>query len=109
MAEVLLVAGGCRFLRDERGATPLDCADGHKGVAEVFASGVDYWQRKRHGGHAWVMKEVVETLLLVRQRLDAHALANPGAAHAQVPLLPHLPEEIWLAALGFLRSADYMP
>jgi len=23
--------------------------------------------------------------------------------------LPHLPEEIWLAALGFLRSANFFP
>jgi len=23
--------------------------------------------------------------------------------------MSYLPEEIWLAALGFLRSADYMP
>ena len=79
-------------------------------MLEVFASGVDYWQRKRHGGHAWVMKEVVETLLLVRQRLDAHALANLGTPHAPLhPAFPHLPEEIWLVALEFLRSADFMP
>ena len=46
------------------------------------------------------MKEAVRTLLLVRQRLAAQS----HQAHA----LPDLPEEIWLLALGFLRSADFM-
>ena len=53
------------------------------------------------------MKEVARTLLLVRQRLGAHAPAAPAPAPA-AGALPHLPEEIWLAALGFLRSADFM-
>ena len=53
------------------------------------------------------MKEAVQTLLLVRQRLDARALLD--AAPAAAGSLPHLPVEIWLAALGFLRSADFMP
>ena len=101
MVEVLLLAGGCRFLRDDGGKTPLDCAGGHQVVRKVFASGVDYWQRRRHGGHSWALKEAVTTLLLVRQRLDALA---PAAA-----LLVHLPEEIWLAVCAFLRSADFMP
>ena len=48
------------------------------------------------------MREAARTLMLVRQRLDATAALAGGA-------LPHLPEEIWLAALGFLRSADFMP
>ena len=79
-------------------------------MTKVFASGVDYWWRRLHGRHGWAMKEVVRTLLLVRQRLDAHALAEPAPAAAGALLpLPHLPEEIWLAALGFLRSADFMP
>merc|ERR1712086_1200790 len=90
IVEVLLLAGGCRFLRDDDGKTPLDLAAGHKGVLKVFASGVDYWQRTRHGGHSWALKEAVTSLLLVRQRLDALA---PAAA-----LLVHLPEEIWLVA-----------
>jgi len=81
-------------------ATPhVSCGD--KGVAKVFASGVDYWQRRRHGGHSWAMQEAVATLLLVRQRLGALAPATPAAA-----LLPCLPEEIWLAACTFLRGAD---
>ena len=88
------------------GATPLDYAEGDKAVRKVFASGVDYWQRRLHGGHAWAMKEVVWAVLLVRQRLDADALA---VAVGALPHLPHLPEEIWLAALAFLRSADFMP
>ena len=62
-----------------------------------------YWQRRRHGGHAWAMKEAVMTLLLVRQRLDG------PAAPAAASLLAHLPEEIWLAVCAFLRSADFMP
>ena len=107
LAAHLLTAGGCRFARDKKGNTPLDLAQGDKAVTKVFASGIDYWQRRRHGGHAWVMKEVVKTLLLIRQRLDTHALVA-AAAPAAGGGLPHLPEEIWLAALGFLRSADFM-
>ena len=106
MAEVLLLTGGCRFLRDEGGNTPLDLAEGHTGLLKVFASGVDYWQRRRHGGHSWAMREAVTTLLLVRQRLDAYSQV---AALSAAPHLPHVPEEIWLVACGFLRSADFTP
>ena len=127
MVEVLLLAGGCRFLRDDGGKTPLDCAGGHQVVRKVFASGVDYWQRRRHGGHSWALKEAVATLLLVRQRLDAqgagvlppappaapprgHALRSRSRSLAQATAqLPHLLEEIWLVACGFLRSADFVP
>ena len=101
MAEVLLLAGGCRFLHDEDGKTPLGLAAGHKGVVKVFASGVDYWQRRRHGTHAWAMKGVVTTLLLVRQRLGVLA---PAAGSLRC-----LPEEIWLAMCCFLRGADFTP
>ena len=69
---------------------------------KVFASGVDYWQRKLHGGHSRAMKRAVLAMMLVRQRLDAEAAAA-GAAHALV----HLPEEIWLLMCAFLRSADF--
>ena len=100
MVEVLLLGGGCRFMEDAGGMTPLDLAGGNKGVLKLFASGVDYWQRRHHGGHAPALKAAVAALLLVRQRLDAYA---PAAAP-----LPHLPEEIWLAACGFLRSADFV-
>ena len=110
LAEHLLIAGGCRFALTtaghddyyqptKAGDTALALAAGDKAITKVFASGVDYWRRGLHSGHGWAMKEAVRTLLLVRQRLDANALAA----------LPHLPEEIWLAALGFLRSADFMP
>ena len=53
------------------------------------------------------MRAAVQTLLLVRQRLGSHALLAQGPAAAGA--LPHLPEEIWLAALGFLRSANFLP
>ena len=46
---------------------PLDLAGADKGVRTVFASGVDYWQRRRHGGHAWALREAVVALLLGRQ------------------------------------------
>ena len=36
MVVVLLLAGGCRFLCDAHGHTPLDCAGAHKGVIKVF-------------------------------------------------------------------------
>ena len=69
-------------------------------MVAVFASGVDYWQRKRHGGHSWAMREAITALLLARQRLGTLA---PAAS----PLV-HLPEEIWLAVCCFLRSADFV-
>ena len=120
LAAHILTAGGCRFALDKRGQTPLALAAGDKAVLKVFASGVDYWQRRRHGGHSWATREAVTTLLLVRQRLDAQGAAAVPQGHralrsrsrslAQAAAqLPHLPEEIWLAACGFLRSADFMP
>ena len=89
-------------------------------MLKVFASGVDYWQRRRHRGHAWALREAVTALLLARQRLGARAaakaLAPPGrvlrsrsGSAARARALPHLPEEIWLAVCAFLRSADFMP
>ena len=106
MVSLLLVAGGCRFALGGAAAnqTPLDCAAGDTAVLKVFASGVDYWQRKRHGGHSWTMRRVVLALMLARQRLDA---TRPVALAA--PALVHLPEEIWLLVCGFLRSADFSP
>ena len=103
MVGLLLTAGGCRFQLDDAGQTPLDMAAGDKGVLKVFASGIDYWQRRRHGGHGWAMKEAVTALLLVRQRLDGPAAPAAGS------LLVHLPEEIWLEVCAFLRGADFMP
>ena len=150
LAKVLLVAGGCRFALSRLGKKPLElCADAPgevphpynhgndpgnyhdlrnpaahaKELRAVFLSGVDYWQRKHHHGHAWLTKEAVKALLLVRQRLDARADPARGAspaqggrvlrsrarARARPPPLPHLPEELWLFAFGFLRSADFVP
>ena len=52
-----------------------------------------------------MVKEVVLVRQRQCQRLGTHApvAAAPGPAG-----LPHLPEEIWLAALEFLRSADFV-
>ena len=119
------MAGGCRFALDGEGNVPLACASesgrrcsathnylfkhefsfagGEAAVRKVFASGIDYWQRTRHGGHAWVMKEVVRTAMLIRNRLKDHTPASPA-----VVVFPDVPEEIWLAVLGFVRSADFM-
>ena len=72
----------------------------------VFASGADYWQRKRHGGHSRAMKEAVATLLLVDQRLDANAALLPPHTPAR---LPYLPKELWLVVASFLRRADLAP
>ena len=72
----------------------------------VFSSGVDYWSLREHGGHASATKEVVKTLLLVDQRLDTVAARLPPGTPAA---LPYLPKDLWLAAIGFLRSADFGP
>ena len=83
MVEALLMAGGCRFKEPK--------------VFE-FALGVDYWVRRHHRCHGWRMKEAVVALLLVRARLSLPA-----------GRLPHMPEELWLLTLTFLRSADFAP
>ena len=85
----------------------VDAAKGFKAVLDLFASGVDYWQRRRHGGHSWAMKEAVLALMLTRQRLDnapAPELLDHAAAESH-----RLPEEMWLRACSFLRSADFEP
>ena len=103
-----------------KGEIPSDCgcasqgAGSHAAMAEaalqeleaVFLSGIDYWQLRYHSRRARAMQEVVHTLLLVDQRLDANAaLLAPG-----VPaVLPYLPKDLWLVAAGFLRSADFGP
>jgi ankyrin repeat protein len=124
MVRALLLGGGCRFKLTtntfylRRGTagdgTPLGITT-NANVRTVFASDIDYWQRKHHAHHSWAMKEVVLTLLLVAQRMGAHADttqpltlssdAHPPVQH-QPRSLPLLPEEIWLELLGFLRSAD---
>ena len=115
MAGLLRAAGGCRFRRNGGGSTPLALAGGDKGVLEAFASGVDHWRRTRHGGHARALREAVVALLLVRQRFGhqaaapAHGRGLRARSAALARALPHLPEEIWLAACVFLRGADFMP
>ena len=104
MVGLLLLVDGCHFRRNTDGDTPPDVAEGDAGIVNVFASAVDYWQRRRNGGHSWVMQEAVWTLLLVRQRLGALAPATGGST---APAL--LPDAIRLAACAFLRSADFMP
>ena len=49
----------------------------------AFLPGVDYCQRKHHRGHAWETREAVRTLLLVRQRLDAHTHTATAAAETR--------------------------
>ena len=135
LAAVLLAAGSCRFVQEaapcDTRRPPLDLAAGSKAVRAVFLSCVDYWQRRRHGGHSWAMKRVVLAMMLVRQRLDARprapspssaagpARALPAAHAAAAPpsclqrerpaarCLVHLPEEVWLLMCAFLRGADF--
>ena len=116
MVSLLLVAGSCRFaLEAEPRQTrrpPLALAgDGKEGkaVRAVFLSGVDYWQRKLHGGHSWAMKQMLRVLMLIRQRLDAAPATTAAVPATAARALVHLPEEIWLLMCGFLRSADFPP
>ena len=117
LAELLLVAGSCRFALamedygEDATSTPLALAEkawgGSKAaVLKIFASGVDYWQRRQHGRHSWAMKQVVKTVLLARQRLGGGA-EEPAHQEPDLFGLVHLPEEIWLLMCGFLRSADF--
>ena len=122
MVRALLLGGGCRFrlttdtcfLREGTGGdgTPLGITT-NADVRTMFASGIDYWQRRHHAHHSWAMKQVALTLLLVAQRRGVHAATSTqsGAPHTAVqypPMsLPLLPEELWLEVLGFLRSADF--
>ena len=114
LVQALLLGGACRFKgyadRPIDPCTPQgpgvmshpDVAQNEK-VRKVFLSGADYWQRKHHAHHSWAMKQVVMTLLLVGQRLDYEASNQPDPT----TVLPEMPEEIWLSACGFLRSADF--
>ena len=124
MVRAMLLGGGCRF---KLTTDPFYLGQGTAGdgtplglttnadVRTLFASGIDYWQRKHHAHHSWTMKQVVLTLLLVAQRMGLHVhitqpLALSSDAHTPVlhqpQSIPLLPEEIWLELLGFLRSAD---
>ena len=117
------MAGSCRFAVDQAGSTALELAGDSKEVKAAFLSGIDYWERRRHTGHAWAMKAVVWTLLLSRGR---HAACSRGNSPVNTPprlagrdprsrpptptpTLPLLPEEIWLVVCSFLRSADFVP
>ena len=89
----------------------MDAAKGYSAVLELFGSGVDYWQRLRHGGHSWALKEAMFMLMLTRQRLDVGMQEARGKGcikrHRVSMALPHLPEEMWLRACAYLRSADF--
>ena len=121
LVRFLLLVGSDRFARAARsGWTPMELAtniferhDNHRTDAtiarrtaahaaskSIFASGIDYWQRKHHHGHSSIMKDVVRAVLLTNQRL---------LASAQATKLPHVPAEVWRVVLGFLRSADFVP
>ena len=111
MATLLLVAGGCRFAPESAPQVtrraPLALAGNTRGVRAAFLAGADYWQRTRHRGHSGAMKGVVLALMLTRQRLDAAAaVARRGGTMRG---LARLPEELWLAVCGFIRSADFAP
>ena len=60
----------------------------------------------RHAQHSPAMRQVVHTLLLVKQRRGAVAARLPPGAHAALLCLPN---EIWFEICGFLRSADFDP
>lgn len=79
-------------------------------VRTLFASGIDYWQRKHHTHHSLAMKKVLLTLLLVAQRMGVHAVTSAQSNDRHMVVrhpLPLLPEELWLEVLGFLRSSDF--
>ena len=115
VTRALLLGGGCRFHQTivdhyvDHGTpgdgSPLGVTNS-KDVRKLFHAGIDYWQRKLHVYHSSAMKEVVRTLLLIEQHLDAGTAAAVRMAR---DLLPHLPEELWLETLGYLRSADFGP
>ena len=101
-------------------AAAVDAAKCYTAVLALFTSGVDYWQRRRHGGHSWAMKEAMLALMLTRQRLDNapvpltqdHTAGAAEPTRSPLPLrtpLPRLPEEMWLRPCSFLRSADFEP
>ena len=96
MLKRVVIAGGDRFCRESCISDGVAFADKLKAV---YKTGIDYWDRRYHGFHAHSMKQVVATILLVRQRA-AHG-CGPG-----VSALPPLPVEIWMLVLRFLRGAD---
>ena len=82
LAAIFLTAGACRFQGDAEHRLPLEHASGCARMAGVFASGVDYWQRKLHNGSVWTSP-------------CARALVCGGRAE------PHLPNQLVLGpALG---------
>ena len=132
----LLLAGACRFALDNKGRAALP-PTAQPALRCVFLAGIDYWHRQRHARHARALRNAVQAVMLARRRLDSgggggggrpavaesdagsrapagllrvagHGGAGGGGAVAPVPLLPHLPEEIWLAVCGFLRGADFV-
>ena len=116
----LLTAGSCRFALAlatpgaEPSLPPLALAGDDKAVRAVFLSGVDYWQRRLHGGHSWVMRQVVKTLLLVRQRLAAVSVAaRSGGGTRKWVRRPHaaLLDSVlgWTQSLGAPDAPAFSP
>ena len=119
LVRVILVGGGCRFKVTSApvylavglpgDGTPFGMATEHETeVRKLFQSGIDYWQRKNHREHSWAMKRVIVTLLTIRLRLFIDGEAAAAEQGEPPQQRPHLPEEIWLEAAKFLRSADFV-
>jgi ankyrin repeat protein len=122
----LLMGGGCRFKQTTAsgsedvmlhptvaGTLPFGLAT-ETAVRQLFLAGVDYWQRKNHAHHSWAMKQVVRTVLRIRQRqcrsgspAAPHPRGRAAAEGGTQRLPPPMPAEMWMEVLRFLRSADF--
>jgi hypothetical protein len=118
-ARTLLLGGGCRIklTTDNHllshgtagNGTPLGMTT-DTNMRTLFASGMDYWQRKHHVHHSWAMKQVVFTLLLVQHSFAARHQDQDQQQqqhHRQPQQQPRLPVEMWWMVCCYLRSADF--
>ena len=78
VVRALLLRGACRLRLSGDGDSPLDVAK-NAAVREVFSSGVDYWQRKHHAGHARALQDLVLTVALAQQRFKNTVCAHGSA------------------------------